>query len=143
MIFIRKDIINHKLKLIQQNLDLVVKYLPKSFEEFNKLELVKDGIYKRIESSIQEVLSICAVINADKEFGIPQNRDDIIALLTENNVISGELGKKIKVLKGFRNLLIYKYGDLQDDIAFGDIKDGLRDFQLFHKEIKKYLDSEK
>lgn len=53
--------------------------------------LVKDGIYKRIESSIQEVLSVCSIINADLKLGIPSNREDIIDALKNEKVISNEI----------------------------------------------------
>lgn len=40
----REDIIKSKLKLIEENIDLVEKNLPKKFENFKNLGLVKDGI---------------------------------------------------------------------------------------------------
>jgi len=62
--------IKAKLKIIEEN-------LPNNVNEFKALGLVKDGIYKKIEASIQEVISICSIINSDLKLGIPSNRDDI------------------------------------------------------------------
>lgn len=143
MNLIRIDIINHKLKLIEENIELVKRNLPDNLEDFKKLGLIKDGIYKRIESSIQEILSICAIMNSDLKLGIPEDRDDVIAILIENEIITNDIGNIIKNLKGFRNFLIYKYGYVQDKIAFEDIKNGIDDFQLVKKEIIKFIENEK
>ena len=139
MKYLRIDIIKSKLKTIEENINLVKEHLPENLEEFILLGLVKDGIYKKIESSIQDILSICAIINSDLKLGIPSNRDDLIKILVENKVISTKLGEVIKELKGFRNFLIYRYGKINDEIAFNDIKSGISDFKTFNDHILEYL----
>lgn len=68
---IRINIIKTKLIMIDENIDLVRENLPVHLEDFKDLGLIKYGIYKRIETSIQEVLNICSIINADLKLGIP------------------------------------------------------------------------
>ena len=133
-------LIKHKLKSIKENIDLVKENIPDNLEEFKKLGLIKDGIYKRIEVSIQEIINICSIINSDLKIGIPSNRDEIVSALEDKEVISKELGKKIRELKGFRNFLVHRYGKIQDEIAYEDIKEGFDDFTLFKDEILKFLD---
>jgi len=65
--------IKTKLKIIEENLDLVKENLPNNVNEFKALGLVKDGIYKKIEALIQEVISICSIINSDLKLGISSN----------------------------------------------------------------------
>ncbi len=139
MISLRKDIIKSKLKSIEEYIDLVKKNLPENIEKFKALGLVKDGIYKKIEVSIQEIISICSIINSDLKLGIPSNRDDIIIALMDNNILSRQMGDKIKELKGFRNFLVHRYGKIDDVIAFKDIRKGLPDFSLFKDEILNFL----
>jgi len=139
VILLRIDIIKTKLKIIEENIELVKENLPNNVTEFRTLGLVKDGIYKRIETSIQEVMSICSLINSDLRLGIPSNRDDIIILLIENNILSRDIGEKVKEMKGFRNFLLHRYGKIDDEVAFKDIKKGLSDFELFKKEILNFL----
>ena len=139
MIDLRIDAIKTKLKIIEENVDIVKENLPETLSEFKALGLVKDGIYKKIEASIQEVISICSIINMDLKLGIPSNRDDIIIALLNKNIISDKLAKKIKELKGFRNFLEHRNGTIDDKIAFKNIKNGLPDFKIFREEIKKYL----
>lgn len=139
MIILRTDIIKTKLKIIEENIQLVKDNLPSSLKAFKALGLIKDGIYKRVETSIQEVISICSVINTDLKLGIPSNRDDIIISLIRKNIISKKLGDKVKQMKGFRNFLVHRYGRIDDEIAFNDIKKGFLDFDLFKEEILNFL----
>jgi len=136
---LRIELIKHKLKSIIENIDLVKENIPDNLEEFKKLGLIKDGIYKKIEVSIQEIINICSIINSDLKIGIPSNRDEIISALEDKEVISKEVGKKIRELKGFRNFLVHRYGRIQDEIAYEDIKEGFDDFTLFSNEILKFL----
>lgn len=135
----RTDIIKTKLKIIKENVELVKENLPDDVNEFKILGLVKDGIYKKIEASIQEVINICSIINSDLKLGIPSSRDDIIISLIENYILSPKIGEKVKDMKGFRNFLIHRYGKINDEVAFKDIKNGLPDFDLFTKEILTFL----
>lgn len=139
MIIIRTNIIKTKLKIIDENLELVKGNLPERVDEFTALGLIKDGIYKKIEASIQEIISICSIINSDLKLGIPSNRDDIIVALKNNNILSSKMAEKIKGLKGFRNFLVHRYGQINDEVAFNDIKQGLSDFSLFKEEILNFI----
>ena len=137
----RINMIKSKLKIIEENIDLVQKNFPNKLEEFKSLDLIKDGIYKRIEASIQEIIKICSIINSDLRLGIPSNSDDIISTLEEKEIISKELSAKIKKMKSFRNFLVHRYGQIQDEIAYEDIKNGFDDFTFFKKEILKLIEN--
>lgn len=139
MIVLRTDIIKTKIKVIEESIDLVKENLPDNINEFKALGLVKDGIYKKVEASIQEIINICSIINSDLKLGIPSNRDDIIDALLDNNILSKKMAEKIKELKGFRNFLVHRYGKIDDEVAFKEICHGLPDFTLFKEEILKFL----
>jgi uncharacterized protein YutE (UPF0331/DUF86 family) len=141
VIELRTNVILTKLKIIEENIDLIKANLPEKLSEFKALGLVKDGIYKRIEASIQEVISICSIINTDLKLGIPSNREEIINALSNNNILSKEITQKINEMKGFRNFLVHRYGTIDDEIAFNDIKNGISDFRIFKIEILNFLKS--
>jgi uncharacterized protein YutE (UPF0331/DUF86 family) len=49
------------------------------------------------------------------------------------------MGEKIKEMKSFRNILVHVYGEIEDEIAYEEIKNGLKDFEDFEKEIESFL----
>jgi len=131
--------IRYKLKQIEENLSLIENNLPDNFKEFKQLGLVKDGIYKRIENAIEDMIDICGIINSELKLGIPTEDEDLIDNVFKKKIISKNLYLKIKEMKGFRNILVHRYGDLDDKLAFENIKSGLDDFELFIKEIESFL----
>jgi uncharacterized protein YutE (UPF0331/DUF86 family) len=139
----REELIRIKLKDIRDSLEKVKSHLPQTLEEFLDLGLVKDGIYKKVEFMIENVLDICKIINTDLNLGLPKKDVDIIENLVKNEIISKEMGEKIKEMKSFRNILVHRYGEIEDEIAYEEIKNGLKDFEEFEKEIEKFLEKRK
>ena len=140
---IREIRIRYKLKSINGTIMRIKNRIPSKFEEFEKLDLIKDGIYKRIEFAIQSVVNICEIINFDLSLGIPENENSIIDNLKKNSIISEKLAEKLIKMKSFRNVLVHRYGEIDDKKAFGAIKKGIGDFDLFINEIEKFLVKQK
>ncbi|WP_292421872.1 DUF86 domain-containing protein [Methanoregula sp.] len=111
---LRETMIRIKMKEIAEGISLVEEHLPQTAEEFKRLGLVRDGIYKRMEFAIENVFDICAVINADLALGIPGHDDDILENLVTNRVISEDLRRKIMGMRGFRNIVVHRYGTIDD-----------------------------
>lgn len=139
----REEIIRTKLQEIEESINIVKRHLPKKLEDFLELGLIKDGIYKKIEFAIENVIDICNIINSDLRLGIPREEVEVIENLRKNKIISKKLGEKIKGMRGFRNFLVHRYGAIDDRIAFKEIKKGLKDFGNFKKEIEKFLSKSK
>lgn len=127
----RKEIIRTKIREIEESLGMVEENLPDTFEEFSRLGLVKDGIYKRVEFCIEDVFDICAIINTDLELGIPCDDEDIVQNLVKGEILSEEMKDKLKSMRGFRNIVVHRYGAVDDKIAFEILRENLPDFYLF------------
>ena len=136
----RKKIIRTKMKEIEESIRLVEENLPDTFEEFSDLGLIKDGIYKRIEFAIENVLDICAIINTDLELGIPSDDKDIIENLVKKKILSEEMREKLKAMKGFKNIVVHRYGRIDDNIAFEILKENLPDFYAFIRKTEEFLE---
>ncbi len=135
----RKKLILTKIREIEESLKVIEEHLPENLETFSEMGLSKDGIYKHTEFCIQEVIDICSIINSDLEFGIPDSESSVIDNLVENNVLNKELGMKIKRMRGFRNVLVHRYGRIDDKQAFKSIRNGIEDFKTFIREIDKLI----
>ncbi len=138
----RSALIRTKLKEIEESISLVEAHLPATFAEFSRLGLVKDGMYKQLEFALENVFDICAILNADLELGIPGTDEDSIEHLVKGDIVSEELMAKLKSMKGFRNILVHRYGKIDDKLAFSLLKDEIRDFYLFISRIKEFLETE-
>ncbi|AXV38350.1 MAG: hypothetical protein CIT01_09135 [Methanobacterium sp. BRmetb2] len=136
---LRKVIIKTKIAEINDSLKLVKDNLPSSLSQFKKMGLIKDGIYKRMEYAIENVFDICSIINSDLKLGVPVDNEDILNNLYEADVIDDITMDKLKSMKGFRNILVHRYGKIEDDMAFKILNDNLDYFDHFLEVIEEFM----
>ncbi|MCK4730333.1 MAG: DUF86 domain-containing protein [Candidatus Aenigmarchaeota archaeon] len=136
-----KTRIEEKLVRSREALEEIDENLPEKFEEFQELGLVKDGIYKKTEFIIQNILDICAILVKKLKLGIPEDDFDILQKL--NKTFDKKTINKIIELRGFRNFLVHRYGNIDDEIAFEDIETGIKDFEKIFDEIEKVIKTQK
>ena len=136
---LRTEIIKSKLSKINDTLEIIEEHLPDNFEEFERSRLIRDAVYKEIEFSIEIVLDICNIINKDLFLGMPETEESILDNLEKKKIFSKDTINLIREMKKFRNILIHRYGEIDNERAFETIKEGLKDFELFISEIEKFL----
>ncbi len=136
---LRKRRIEDKLKDIIESISVVEENFPKDFKSFKNLGLVKEGIYKKIESAIEFITDICYIINSDLRLGTPEEEEDIFDNLKTSGIFGKDIIKLIREMKKFRNILVHKYGKIDDKKAYETIKENLGDFEKIVKEIENFL----
>lgn len=137
---LREGIIRIKIRDITEGVTLVKEHLPDSEQEFRKLGLVRDGIYKRIEFAIEDVFDICAILNTDLGLGVPGEDEDILVHLVQADIITSGMHEKIKGMRGFRNIVVHRYGTIDDALAFQLLKENIEDFSLFMADVETILE---
>ncbi|MCP1716194.1 uncharacterized protein YutE (UPF0331/DUF86 family) [Methanocalculus alkaliphilus] len=61
----------------------------------------------------------------------------------KHGVIGSEMHEKLRTIKGFLNLVVHRYGRMNDEIAFAILQENLGDFALFKGAIEDYLNTNK
>ncbi len=120
-------------------LDQLEELLPVDEEEYFKDIRSKRACEKTLELAIETIISIISIIVSSQKLIYPESEDSLINALENRKILSAAMAKKIREMKGFRNILIHKYGELDDRRAYKFLTEELDDFILFEKEIKKYL----
>lgn len=131
--------IREKIRQIKIHSKEIEDNIPENLEDFKKMGLAKDGIYKKTELMIQESYDICSIISKENELRVPGDEESIPDILAEQEILKKDTAEKLKDMKGFRNALAHKYGTIDDRKAHENIKNGLKDFEQFIKEIEKHL----
>jgi uncharacterized protein YutE (UPF0331/DUF86 family) len=138
---LRDTAIRIKLREMTESVDMVKEHLPDSPDLFRQLGIVKDGIYKRIEYAVESVFDVCAILNADLHLGVPGTDENILDNLVQHEVLAPEMRQNLKAMKGFRNIVVHRYGAIDDTLAFSILKKHIDDFSLFRQEIERFLQS--
>ena len=70
--------------------------------------------------------------------GLPSNEEDLFEKLRKEGIISREMEEKLKSMRGFRNILVHRYGEVDDELVFENLKN-IDDFRKFRKQIISFL----
>ena len=97
-----------------------INYITNSIQLFStipKNELEKRGIFYTIQTSIESLIDLIAMIV--KDLGIPVNEDEKnISELINRRKIDPELGEDLKKANGMRNILVHRYNKIEEDTIF-------------------------
>lgn len=71
--------------------------------------------------------------------GVPGEDEDVLAHLLARNIVSAEMADRIWKMKAFRNIVVHRYGAIDDAIAFSLLHDRLEDFDSFCSDVGRFL----
>jgi uncharacterized protein YutE (UPF0331/DUF86 family) len=140
-----------KLDLVRiiSKLDEMMKYVEElqcmlpDLEEYHQDLIKRRACEKTIEVAIDSLIDVSAMIVSVQQFGLPENEENIFDMLIDKKVLSNKLGEKLKDMKGFRNILIHRYGHVDDEIVYYNLSGHMNDFYEFENEVKLYLQKQK
>jgi uncharacterized protein YutE (UPF0331/DUF86 family) len=111
---------------------------PESFEEYEENIEIKRACERLLQILIECVIDICMLLVKELKLGLPSGEEDIFEKLHKNGIISAEMKNILKKMKGFRNILVHRYAEVNDEIVFENLK-LINDFRKFQREILEYL----
>jgi len=128
-----------KFKELENYLDELENIKPIDYEVYEKSIKDRRACERLLQISIESILDICNIIISGLKTGIPSDEDEVFDKLHSKKVISSEIKLILKEMKGFRNILVHKYGIVDNEKVFEIFSDRLTDFEKFKEEILKFL----
>jgi uncharacterized protein YutE (UPF0331/DUF86 family) len=139
---LEREIIEGKLDIIDRNirfLDEIKSLSADQFEEsYKDVQAAKYSLLEIIEACIDIANYIISV----KGFRRAEEYSDMFKVLKEQKVIGKELAIKLEDMARFRNLLVHRYGEIDNRRVLEIIKHNLKDIQEFEKDIEKFIKKE-
>lgn len=139
---IDKETISAKFDIIERDMEFL-----NEFKEIDEDDFLNN--YKNIQSakySLLEIIEACIDISthivAAKMFGRIEEYREIFHMLGLRRVLDKDLALRLEDMAGFRNLLVHRYGNIDNLRVLEIIKNDLDDVLLFEKEILQYLENE-
>ena len=126
-----------------EKLDEYLRYLSE-IQKVNKKQFVGDyhhyGLAERyLQLAIEVVLDVGKLIVLSENFRKPEDNQDVFTILAEKKVISKKLFREVSGIAGFRNILVHDYEKIDREIVYQKLKENLKNFKDFHKEILHFL----
>ncbi len=132
-----KERINIKIALLQGYLKELEGIRPATFVKYRGKD--KRACERLLQLLIEASVDLAALLVKEMQLGVPVGEEDIFSRLEKAGVISSKTSENLRQMKKFRNVLIHKYEDIDDEEVFENIKNNLKDFSAFIGEIKKFM----
>lgn len=139
-----KERTEKKIKEIESYLDNLISFKPETFEEY-KTNLEKKWACERACERISEGLVDLAIfIIRIKEINYNEEDEKAFGVLLKNKIIDENLCGKLRNLKGMRDYLAHRYGEVNDEIVFDAINNEIEnDANNFLNIAKKIIGDNK
>jgi uncharacterized protein YutE (UPF0331/DUF86 family) len=133
-----KNRILSKLDELNSYLVELEEVMPKNYEGYvNSIEK-KRSCERLLHISVECVIDVCSLMVKGLRLGLPSGEEDLFERLERKKIISGRMKEKLKLMRGFRNVLVHRYGEVDDELVFENLK-SIEDFKDFSKEITSFL----
>jgi len=139
---LEKEVIEGKFDIVDRNLRFLEEMKGLSNDQFAKS-------YKDVQAakySLLEIMEACIdvanyIISA-KGFRRAEEYSEMFDILGEEGVVTENLATRLEDMARFRNLLVHRYGEIDNKKVLEIIKHNLKDIGDFEKEIEKFIGKE-
>jgi uncharacterized protein YutE (UPF0331/DUF86 family) len=108
---------------------------PESYARYMDSVEKRRACERLLQISIECVIDVCGLLVSGLRLGLPAEEDDLIEKLEQAGLISSEMAKVLRTMKGFRNILVHEYGRIDNVLVFAMATRRLQDFDAFKTEI--------
>ena len=110
-----------RIKRYRDKINHVVDYIKDlPFEPKNELE--KRGIFYSLQTSIEAIIDLIAMLT--KDLGIQVKDDNAnISEIVKKRKLKSELGVKLKKANGMRNIIVHRYNDFEEQIILNSVEE--------------------
>ena len=136
---LEREVIEGKFDIIDRNLSFLEEIKRLSLEQF--LESYRD--VQAAKYSLLEIVEACIdianYIISVKGFRRAEEYSEMFKVLKEEGVIGKGLATKLEDMARFRNLLVHRYGEVDNRRVLEIIKYNLKDVKEFEREIGEFM----
>ena len=100
---------------------------PQNLDDYRKV----DAIVLNLQRACEACCDIASYVVSSRKLGIPQTKKDAFILLEKNKLIDSNTCTKMKNMIGFRNIAVYDYKQIDEDILQDVIENDLEDLKEF------------
>ena len=100
---------------------------------------IRGAVERYLYLEAQAVIDLAEAVIAHNDFRKPSTMSDAFYILNEEKIIPVKLTEKLVRMVGFRNVLAHDYEDIDYDIVYKVLQEGLNDIEVFLSVISKKL----
>ena len=136
---IDRNLLEKKLKKIEEFLRELRSVRVEGLEEFRKDVVTRRFIERNIELAIEQMVDICKHLVSGLDLKEPETYSECFDILSAGGVVHPESAATFQTMARFRNILIHVYDGIDDAITYGIYTKRLGDFTLFVGQMREFL----
>jgi uncharacterized protein YutE (UPF0331/DUF86 family) len=127
-----------KIDEIEQYLGEIEEIMPLSAEEYAGSLEKRRALERLLQITIEAVMDTSAILVKDLKLGLPSGEDDFLGKL-QGNILDQEMVDRIRKMKGFRNVLVHGYAQIDDEKVFRILSQDLQDIREFKVAVIEFV----
>lgn len=125
-------------EILRRRIDVLLRYVDRleQFSSIPRITFVRDPdthhlAERYLHLAMESVLDIANHLIADAGLELPETYRDAFVILARHGVLEGELGKRLQLWAGFRNVLVHAYLAIDHGMAWDAIANDLGELRQF------------
>ena len=119
---------------IKNYLEQLSKIKSKTFEGYEKDLKTKAACERYFEKIAEAVVNLAILTIKEEGLSSPEEDYEVFDILENKEIIDPNLSKKLKKIKGMRNIIAHQYGDVDDKTMYVAIN------KEIDADVKKFLE---
>lgn len=133
-----KERIYIKLDEIDQYLKEIEEIIPSSSAEYSTDPMRKRALERLIQITVESVMDVSAILVKEMRLGLPYGEEDFLDKIS-GTVLSPVLVEKLREMKGFRNILVHGYSQIDDERVYEILTNDIKDVIEFKEAVIEFL----
>ena len=126
-----------RIKRYHDKINHVVDYIKDlPFEPKNELE--KRGVFYSLQTSIEGVVDLIAMLTKDLGIQVKDDNANISEIVKKRNLNSA-LGVKLKKANGMRNIIVHRYNNFEEQIILNSVEEIKDLLSTWIREVEEIL----
>lgn len=136
-----KERIYIKIDEMDQYLREIDEIMPSSSTEYIHDLVKRRALERLLQITIEAVMDISAILVKEMKLGLPYHEEDFLDKMS-GTVLNPDLVMKLRKMKGFRNVLVQGYSQIDNQRVYEIFTQDLGDITLFKQAVIEFLESQ-
>lgn len=136
-----QSVIRERLKLLNEYINDLLELQDVDLQTYQENKLIRRTVERTLHLAVEVCLDIGQHIIAREGFRTPEDNKDVFIVLSDQEVLPGELLPDLISMTKFRNLIVHDYARIDNHVVFSILKRRLGDFDAFARAIVHYLET--
>ncbi len=129
------SVIENKISAAQKYLKILERYKKYTEKEIEEDLDIRGAFERYIYLAIQSTIDLAEAVISYKNLRKPSTMSEAFYILNEEGIISSDSKTKMSKMVGFRNLIAHDYDEINYEIAYSILQEGLNDIYEFLRTI--------